>query len=200
MVLSLKANKKRILAFFVLAAAVIGACFILGNNEEDKPKEILGGTNEERVAFLQGFGWQLDTDPAETREVMIPAEFNDVYTTYNVMQKAQGFDLKPYAGEICTQYKYRVNNYPNAAEVYATLLVYGDLIIGGDVACAEADGFMHGFAQNSARYGETAADPAESTASSSAAEVSAAESTPLLSQPTAEPSVEFTTAEAYPTD
>ncbi len=156
MVVSLKANKKRIAAFLILAVVVIGACiFLRGGPGEEPVKEFPGGTNEERVSFLQSFGWQVGADPAETREVMIPAEFNDVYTTYNVMQKAQGFDLKPYAGEVCTQYKYKIDNYPGETEVYATLLVYGNLIIGGDVACAEAAGFMHGFAADSARYGET---------------------------------------------
>ena len=67
---------------------------------------------------------------------MIPSQFNDVYTAYNVMQQAQGFDLKPYAGEICTQYLYKVENYPDETEVYATLLVYGDQIIGGDLPAA----------------------------------------------------------------
>lgn len=156
MVVSLKANKKRIIAFLLLAAVVVGACLLLrGNGETEPVKEISGETNEERVAYLQSFGWQVETEPAETREVMIPAQFNDVYTTYNVMQKAQGFDLKPYAGETCTQYKYKVTNYPGETEVYATLLVYGKLIVGGDLACAEVDGFMHGFAPDSARYGET---------------------------------------------
>ena len=42
-------------------------------------------------------------------------------TAYNVMQQAQGFDLKPYAGEICTQYLYKIDNYPDETEVYATL-------------------------------------------------------------------------------
>lgn len=171
MVVSLKANKKRILAFLVLAAVVVGACiFLRGGGGEKAKQEIKGGTNEERVAYLQTFGWQVETEPAETREVMIPAQFNDVYTAYNVMQKAQGFDLKPYAGEVCTQYKYKISNYPDEPEVYATLLVYGDLIIGGDVACAEVDGFMHGFAADSARYGETAQD----TSSASSAESSQA--------------------------
>ncbi len=157
MVVSLKANKKRILAFVLLAAVVVGAwIFLKGRDTQETEKQTFpGGSNEERVSFLKSFGWEIDTDPAETREVMIPAEFNDVYTTYNVMQKAQGFDLKPYAGQVCTQYKYKVNNYPGETEVYATLLVYGEMIIGGDLACAEVDGFMHGFASDSARYGET---------------------------------------------
>lgn len=163
MVVSLKANRKRILAFFVLALVVVGALFFLHGGEQEEQEPIPGGTNEERVAFLESFGWQVQTEPTETREVMIPSQFNDVYTAYNVMQQAQGFDLKPYAGEICTQYLYKVENYPDETEVYATLLVYGDQIIGGDVASSQVDGFMHGFAPDSARFGETGAAGAESS-------------------------------------
>ncbi len=184
MVVSLKANRKRIIAFLILAAVVVGAClFLRGGGEE--PQELQaypGGTNEERVQFLQGFGWEVNTEPTETREVMIPAEFNDVYTAYNVMQQAQGFELKPYAGEVCTQYRYKINNYDNEPEVYATLLVYGDKIIGGDVASAELDGFMHGFAKGSAYYGETGSggETAESAPESAGADTSSlpAESSP----------------------
>ena len=172
MVVSLKANRKRIIAFLLLAVIVAGACLFLQSRGQEERQPIPGGTNEERGAFLQGFGWQVQTEPAETREVMIPAQFNDVYTAYNVMQKAQGFDLEPYAGEICTQYLYKVENYPNEPEVYATLLVYGDQIIGGDVACAEVDGFMHGFAPDSARFGETGMEPAESAQPAVSAEPS----------------------------
>jgi len=162
MFVSLKANKKRIIAFIVLAAAVVAACLFLrwqGEQEEAQPAPVTGETNEERLAFLTGFGWQVDPQPAETREVMIPKEFNDVYQNYNAMQQAQGFDLAPYSGEVCTQYKYHVTNYPGETEVYATLLVYGKLIIGGDLACGEVDGFMHGFAKDSARYGEATPAP-----------------------------------------
>lgn len=165
MFVSLKANKKRILAFAVLALAVVAACVFLrwqGQAQEPEPTPAPGETNEERVAFLTGFGWQVEQEPTETREVMIPAQFNDVYQNYNAMQQAQGFDLAPYAGEVCTQYKYHVTNYPNETEVYATLLVYGRLIIGGDLACAEVDGFMHGFAKDSARYGEATPQPQQS--------------------------------------
>lgn len=162
MFVSLKANKKRITAFIILAAAVIAACLFLrwqGGGEPEKPPVISGGTNEERLSYLAGFGWQVESEPAETREVMIPREFNDVYQNYNAMQQAQGFDLAPYSGEVVTQYKYLITNYPNETEVYATLLVYGDIVIGGDVACGKVDGFMHGFAKDSARYGEVTPAP-----------------------------------------
>lgn len=164
MFVSLKANKKRIIAFIVLAAAAVAACLFLrwrGDQEPAQPVQITGETNEERIAFLMGFGWQVESQPAETREVMIPKEFNDVYQNYNAMQQAQGFDLAPYSGQVCTQYKYLVTNYPNETEVYATLLVYGKLIIGGDVACGKVDGFMHGFAKDSVRYGEATPAPQE---------------------------------------
>ena len=182
MVVSLKANRKRILAFILLAAIVAGACFFLtGRGEEEARQPIPGGTNEERVAFLESFGWQVQAEPTETREVMIPAQFNDVYTAYNVMQQAQGFDLEPYAGQICTQYVYKVENHPGDDQVYATLLVYGDEIIGGDIASTAVDGFMHGFASDSAHFGESGIATATPAATASpqatvAPESSAAES------------------------
>lgn len=177
MVVSLKANRKRILAFLLLAAIVVGACiFLQSGSQEEEAEPILGGTNEERVAYLESFGWQVQPDPVETREVMIPAQFNDVYTAYNVMQQAQGFDLEPYAGEVCTQYLYQIDNYPDETEVYATLLVYGEEIIGGDVSCAEVDGFMHGFAPDSARFGETGMSASEATPAPESAQESSQES------------------------
>lgn len=220
MVVSVKANKKRILAFLLLAVIVVGACLFLRGGPEAEQKEILGGTEEQRVAFLQSFGWQVEPQAAETREVMIPAEFSDVYTAYNAMQKAQGFDLEPYAGQVCTQYKYKITNYPEEDEVYATLLVQGDLIIGGDVACGEIDGFMHGFAPDSAHFGMPQESGTESSQAEAAATPSpAAESSELSSdssqmtqeelaqtEGTQTPSVETEAAgevlpeEAYPVD
>lgn len=179
MFISLKANKKRMIAFLVLVVVVVAACFLLQNKEEPtEPTEFYGGTNEERILFLKSFGWELDEAAIETREVMIPETFNEVYTTYNDMQLAQGFDLKPYAGYKCMQYKYLVTNYPSENEVYATLLVYDKLILGGDLACAEVDGFMHGFAKDSAAYGEkVSGNNAANSNKSSAPESSTQENT-----------------------
>ena len=97
-------------------------------------------------------------------------------------------------------------------------MVYGRIVIGGDVACAEVDGFMHGFAPDSARYGETAVNNTgsrqnEASASSAPAVESApAESAPAADQgaasavePVQESGVESTGGEllpeeAYPAD
>ena len=148
MVLSVGANKKRILAVVLLVAIAVGAFFLIPREPERVTYP--GMTNEERVAFLSTFGWTVEEEPADCREGVIPAEFNDVYTAYNAMQNAQGFDMKPYAGEKCMQYRYIVTNYPDCPDtVFATLLVFEDCIIGGDVSTEAADGFMHGFAADS---------------------------------------------------
>ena len=151
MVLSVGANKKRILAVLLLVALAVGAFFLFPR--EPEAPVYAGLTHEERIGFLQSFGWTVEEEPQDMREILIPAEFNAVYAAYNAMQNAQGFDLKPYAGEKCTQYRYRVTNYPDHPEaVFTTLLVYEGKIIGGDVAEEAADGFMHGFAPGSAAY------------------------------------------------
>ena len=59
---------------------------------------------------------------------------------------SQGYDLTPYAGKTVMRYVYRITNYPGATEpVYATLLVYRNEIIGGDVTDTAAKGIIHGF-------------------------------------------------------
>ena len=122
MIVSLGANKKRILAVLVLIA-IASARF--PHPAREKRQTFPGMTGEERLAFLTSFGWEAEAEPQDVREVVIPAKFNDVYAAYNTMQQAQGFDLLPYAGEKCTQYRYRITNYPNTPDgVFATLLVF----------------------------------------------------------------------------
>ena len=105
-----------------------------------------GGTNQERLQFLEGFGWQVAQEPEEIVEIQIPQELDPVYADYNELQQAQGCDLEKYAGERCKRYSYQVTNYPGQGEnVRANLLVAGGKIIGGDICSLELDGFMHGF-------------------------------------------------------
>ena len=88
---SLGANKKRILAVLVLIAIAVSAFFLIPRGE--KRQTFPGMTGEERLAFLTSFGWEAEAEPQDVREVVIPAKFNDVYAAYNTMQQAQGFDL-----------------------------------------------------------------------------------------------------------
>ena len=152
MVLSLNANKKKILCLLLVIAIIVAGALIIPKMVKE-PITYYGETNEQRVNFIASYGYTVNPEPIDCRTVTIPKEFNDIYGKYNEMQKAQGFDLKPHRGKECTQYIYLIENYPGESrEIHATLLVRDGVIIGGDVCCAEVDGFMHGFALDSKHY------------------------------------------------
>ena len=57
-----------------------------------------------------------------------------------------GYDLSKYAGKTVMRYVYKITNYPGATDpVYATLLVYKNQIIGGDITNTAAKGVVQGF-------------------------------------------------------
>lgn len=102
--------------------------------------------NSDRLAFIEQFGWEVDATPLEAVEVAIPEEFDKVYLGYNEMQKEQGLGLTKYKGKTVTRYTYNVTNYPDyTGDVYISLLVYKNKVIGGDVCSADVGGFVHGF-------------------------------------------------------
>lgn len=133
----------------------------------DLQYRLAAGSAEERIAFLGQFGWVVEEEPVEVEEVAIPAEFNDVYRNYNALQQEQGLDLQPYAGKTCKRWVYQVLNYPRDGErVLATLLVYDERIIGGDISSASLDGFMATFLGEHGLMRDPAADAANARVSS----------------------------------
>lgn len=103
-------------------------------------------TNEDRVAFLAQFGWEVESEPAEEATVTIPSEFDRVFVSYNELQKRQGLDLSKYKRKEMTRYTYIVTNYPEYdGVVYANLLIYRSKVVGGDICSANVNGFLHGF-------------------------------------------------------
>lgn len=147
MVVTAKLKKRNILILLAVLAAILAVLFIPGR----KTNETAGTsaaekveTNEQRVAFLQNLGWEVEESPVETQEVTIPAEENEVYTRYNELQKSQGYNLNDFAGKTVKRYVYEIKNHPDAAGTYrATLLVHKGRVIGGDVASTDAGGQMH---------------------------------------------------------
>lgn len=106
-------------------------------------------TNEDRVNFLSQFGWQVKGDPVSTEKVSVPDTFDKVLMGYNEIQKGQGLDLLKYKGKELTRYTYEVTNYKDYdGVVYATILMYRNKVVGGDVCSADAEGFIHGFDTN----------------------------------------------------
>ena len=94
-VLSVKAEKKRLLiglAAALLAITLLVVAFSLqGNGTPDIP----GETNDQRIVFLQQYGWEVEDEPIDVQEVILPEEFNDVYTNYNAVQKHKTWTWSP---------------------------------------------------------------------------------------------------------
>ena len=147
LVMTAKVDKKKII--MILAAvlvAVVGLVMLLGGGKSSPTVSAGVANNDARVAFLKSFGWDVTTSPVESGQVRIPEDTNGVFDRYNALQKSQGYDLSKFAGKTVMRYVYKVNNYPGAKEpVYATLLVYKNQVIGGDVTDTSAKGTIRGF-------------------------------------------------------
>lgn len=107
-------------------------------------------TNEDRIGFLEQFGYTVSPDPVETVDVVVPSDFDRVFSGYNELQKAQGLDLAKYKGKNVTRYTYNVTNYPEDAnpsggKVWANLVIWRGKVIAGDICSADPAGFIHGF-------------------------------------------------------
>ena len=60
-------------------------------------------------------------------------KFDEIYQSYNLIQKEQGMDLLKWRGKRCMKYSYNVLNYPAQQQnIRLNLLVCGGKIIGGD--------------------------------------------------------------------
>lgn len=168
-VMTAKVDFKKILLILAAIAGVILALVILlgGGDETAATNAPAVSSNDSRVKFLTDLGWEVTTSPTESGQVRIPQDQTDVYKRYNELQKSQGYDLTPYAGKTVMRYVYKINNFPGATEpVYATLLVYKNQIIGGDVTNTAAKGAVQGFKMPSATTSESTGvtTPTEATA------------------------------------
>ncbi len=148
LVMTAKIDKKKIALIFTAAVVLIAALVMLFSGNGDTAPTVSTGVsdNDGRVAFLKGFGWEVTTSPVESGQVKIPKDSSQIFQRYNQLQKNQGYDLSQYAGKTVMRYVYQVNNYPGATDpVYATLLVYKDQVIGGDITNTNPKGKIQGF-------------------------------------------------------
>ena len=145
MVMTAKVDMKKIMLFLGAAAAVIVALILFFGGSDAQPTAAIT-SNDGRVEFLKGFGWDVTTSPTESGQVRIPEDTSEVFDLYNQLQKSQGYDLRNFAGKKVMRYVYQINNYSGATDpVYATVLVYKNEVIGGDVTNTAPGGSVQGF-------------------------------------------------------
>ena len=142
-----KLSKGKMAIVAAIAAAVILLMILLMNRGTGTSMETTApklSTPEARVEYLASCGYTVSPEPLRTQEVLIPKEFTEVYDQYNSLQQSQGFDLLKYRGKRVMQYVYAIENWPeeNSDPVYATLLVYKNKLIGGDISRGGEDGFL----------------------------------------------------------
>ncbi len=137
---------RRQMALMSLALGlVIGSALLLaGCFGGDKETEVItAATNEERVAYLEALGWQVEPQPIETLDLQLPEKLEGEWDAYAKLQKGQGLPFSEFAGQAVKRYTYTVTNYPEIPQgVQANLYLWGDQIIGGDVIFTGQGGFQ----------------------------------------------------------
>lgn len=183
-----RVSKRRLLAAACgLIALICGLFFFFRRPQATEtlsasPAPVEAETNDQRIKYLEGLGWKVSAQPKESMQVRIPREPGEVFTRYNDLQKSQGFDLSKLAGKNVMRYVYVVENFPNATEpVHATLLVYKDHVVGGDITDTSPNGKIRGLASGA----ETAKVVEPSSAPASASEPQASSEPTSASEPQA---------------
>lgn len=127
-------TKKRI---FILFCVVASFFLLLVQFFSVKADFIDVSTNQKRLAYITALGIKISSDEYLKKDTVIPDEFGDVYSKYNVLQKQAGFDLSDYHGQEVTVYTYSCNTYK-----VVNLIVCKGRLIGGDICETQINGQM----------------------------------------------------------
>ena len=137
-------RKKAALAVILLGAILAGVIILVGriSAPQEEPLPQLGD-NQQRVDYLLSLGWEVEPEPLETLQILLPETLEEPYRTYNQLQLSQGFDLGSCCGKQVSRFTYAVLNYPGRSEgVQANLYVCEEQPVAGDLCCPGADGFQ----------------------------------------------------------
>lgn len=140
-----KFSRKKAVAAVILFGVVMAALIILVGRAPKEPEIPLPKltNNEERVAYLQSLGWEVEPEPIETLQFLLPPELAEPYLSYNELQLSQGFDLAKCCGKQVARYTYAVTNYPGQpVGVQANLYICEETPAAGDVCSSGANGFQ----------------------------------------------------------
>jgi len=145
-IVTIKAKPKTIFGVILALTGIIVIILTFTFNHPEKTvsasRNVKCSTADERRSFIASLGYEPDI-VEEQKDIIIPKEFNEVYTKYNDIQKQQGFDLEPYKGKAAVIYTYKINNSDKGENVIANLIVCEDKLIGADLCDPSADdGFL----------------------------------------------------------
>lgn len=145
MIWTAKFSRKKAAAAVILLGIAAAALILLTGRAPEAPEapQPALADNEERVSYLQSLGWEVEPEPVETLQFLLPAKLEEPYLSYNELQLSQGFDLAKCCGKQVARYTYAVTNFPGQAEgVQVNLYVCEDIPVAGDVCSSGAKGFQ----------------------------------------------------------
>lgn len=127
----MKNVKKLALLVFILAvaAAIIFPLFRSNDHRAENADDVI------EYLTLRG----VEAVYLSEKDITIPAEFGEVYSRYNDLQRENGFNLLPHRGHAAKLYTFAL---PDLSEAH--VIVCCGEIIGGDISTAAIDGEMKG--------------------------------------------------------
>ena len=135
-------RKKAVLSVLFMGIVMILLILLAGRRTQESAASPQLTDNTQRVADLESLGWQVEPEPLETLQFLLPKTLEEPYLTYNELQLSQGFDLAACCGKQVSRFTYTVTNYPGKTDgVQINLYVCELLPVAGDVFCAGSGGF-----------------------------------------------------------
>ncbi len=132
-----------VIPFAVVITAVVLLFYCFNDSRQNVTTSIHINEDFSPATYISSFGPEVDTSKLKVDEVTVPQEFGEVYTSYNNIQKSQGFDLEKYKGKTLKRYTYPVTNYPDGSKfVFAEVLVFEGVIVAADIYSTESGGFI----------------------------------------------------------
>ena len=146
-VYTLKATTLKYIGVMTLcAAAMITTVTLVPATDRNDSVETVANVDyknvkskEDRQEFLETLGWKILGDSETVTDVIIPEEFDEIYQSYNSLQKSDGLNLERYKGKKAKLYTYTVTNHKDG-KAMATIIVYKNRVIAGDVSLLTAEG------------------------------------------------------------
>ncbi len=128
---------------FILLALIVCIGFVCREIATVSNTDTNAKTNADRLAFIKSMGYTVINNEPQTKMVIIPEVFYDVYKNYNTLQQTAKYDLSIYKGCEVAIYTYNINPPRDySGECVANLIVYNDRVIGGDISSTALGGFM----------------------------------------------------------
>ena len=122
---------------FIILCLLCVTFFVLTNFFSISAAGVGLSTNDKRIQYINTLGVTLTDYEYTKKEIVIPMEFDAVYSKYNSLQKEAGYNLERFCGKDVTVYTYTCEG-----DKVVNLIVFKDKLIGGDIAQTKLGGSM----------------------------------------------------------